>query len=507
MMRTSTSPLGARLPKQIKRALPVYIVLVLVIMLLLNVDSFGSTGRSARHKRSLHRSSHGSQKGVTPKGDRFPRKIWQTWKVDALDFEERDLTTARTWTTKNPSHRYEVLTDNNDLYYVETHFGPDGVDRPDIVDMYRTLTAKIIKADILRYLIMYVEGGIYADIDVEDLKPIDRWIPDRYNEADVDMVISVEIDQPEFKDHPILGKKSQSFCQWTFLSKPGMPVFLQLVENIMDWLNDLAEQRKVPISELALDFDEVISGTGPTAFTMAVLEAMSAREGKTVTWDTFHNLAESKLVGGVLVLTVEAFAAGQGHSDSGTHNARGALVKHHYHASMWPVNHPRYSHPIYGEVERCNWEVQCVKDWDYNKASFDALSPEERAVRLALAEADAQRLAMMPKEEPIAQPQPQAMFPAAPKQQQPVLPPPKPMSPPAHAHAAHPPADAQAQPAADEQTPATPEIELEDAPETEPEDAPEKSPPTDDADLEDDAKPNDGAKDDTKPKVVFDGQS
>ena len=494
MMRTSTSPLGARLPKQIQRALPVYIVLVLAIILLSNLDSFGSGGKTWRHKRSLLRSSHSTPNGVTPKGDKFPRKIWQTWKVDALDFAERDLTTARTWTTKNPGHRYEVLTDNNDLYYVETHFGPEGVNRPDIVEMYRSLTAKIIKADILRYLIMYVEGGVYADIDVEDLKPVDRWIPDRYKESDVDMVISVEIDQPDFKDHPILGKKSMSFCQWTFLSKPGMPVFLQLVENIMGWLNELAKKQKVPISDIALDFDEVISGTGPSAFTIAVLEAMSAWEGREITWDNFHNLAESKLIGRVLVLTVEAFAAGQGHSDSGNHNARTALVKHHYHASMWPVNHPRYSHPIYGEVERCNWDVECVKIWDYNKATFDALSPEEQAVRLALAEADAQRAAMMPKDEPIAQPQPQAMFPDPPafppSNDQPMFPPSNDLPP----SDPFPPAQEPIFPAADPQPPVIPDPE--------PEAAKEQTPPADDAGHKDEAK----AEGD-KPKVEVDGQS
>jgi mannosyltransferase OCH1-like enzyme len=124
----------------------------------------------------------------------FPKKIWQTWKIDPLGFEERDLTCARTWTQKNPGHRYEVLTDNNDVYYVETHFGPEGINRSDIVEVYRSLTAKIIKADLLRYLVIYVEGGVYADIDVEALKSIDRFIPERYSAADIDMVIGVEMD-------------------------------------------------------------------------------------------------------------------------------------------------------------------------------------------------------------------------------------------------------------------------------------------------------------------------
>jgi mannosyltransferase OCH1-like enzyme len=382
-MNAMISKVMGRLPtKVLRRALPIYIACVFLVLFLWNLDSFGSAGTSGSSdvgsllKREL---SHFS----SPKAmDQFPRKIWQTWKVDPLGFEERDLTVARTWTQKNPGHRYEVLTDNNDLYYVETHFGPTGLNRPDIVYMYRSLTLKIIKADFLRYLIMYVEGGIYADIDVEALRPIERFIPDRYNERDVEMIIGVEIDQPDFKDHPVLGKKSESFCQWTFMSKPGLPVMMRLVDDIVKWLNDVSKKQKVPVSEIVLDFDEVISGTGPSAFTSAVLAEMSIKAGRTVTWKDFHNLSESKLVGGVLVLTVEAFAAGQGHSDSGNHNARTALVKHRYHASGWPTTHHRYKHPVFGEVEKCNWDPECIKIWDYSKAAFEQLSLEEQAKQI-----------------------------------------------------------------------------------------------------------------------------
>jgi mannosyltransferase OCH1-like enzyme len=304
-----------------------------------------------------------------------------------LSFDERDLWSAKTWIVRNPGHRYEVLTDDNGMDYVETNFGPEGLNRPDIVHTYRTLTAKIIKADILRYLVMYMEGGVYADIDVESLRPISTFVPDRYNERDLDVVIGVEIDQPEFSNHSILGPKSQSFCQWTLMSKPRVPLWIHLVDNILHWLNEVAEEQKRPISDIQLDFDQVISGTGPSAFTIAVLREMSKRERMEVTWNSFHNLRESKAVGGFLVLPVDAFAAGQGHSDSGNHDSRGALVKHHYHASMWPTQHPRYKHPIVGEVERCNWNADCVRKWDEEKAAFDALSPEEQKKQIALKQA------------------------------------------------------------------------------------------------------------------------
>lgn len=361
------------LPKQLQRITPACIaLLVLFVLFSSQLGDFGS-------KVFVSRS--------TP----FPRKIWQTWKVDPLDFEERDLNTARSWTRQNPSYRYEVLTDQNDQAWVENAFGPNGYNRLDIIYMYRELTAKIIKADILRYLVMYVEGGVYADIDVEDLRPIEHFVPERYQEGDVDMVLGVEIDQPEFSDHPILGPKSQSFCQWTFMSKPGQPVMLELVENIMRWLKDVAEEQKVPIGEIKLDFDQVISGTGPSAFTRAVLDEMSKRTGKTVTWDTFHNINESKLVGGILVLTVEAFAAGQGHSDSGNHDTKHAIVRHHYHASKWPDSHPRYKHPIFGQVEDCNWKPDCVKKWDEDTAAFKGLSPEEQTKQIAVFEANKEK--------------------------------------------------------------------------------------------------------------------
>ncbi|KAK0630917.1 nucleotide-diphospho-sugar transferase [Bombardia bombarda] len=379
-MGSFPAKLRNRVPTQMRRAIPLYITCLIILFFVLNADVLAVPRPNSVLRRHSHQKPlAGSTQPPPPAG--FPRKVWQSWKVDPFTFDKRDSDTARSWTTRNPGYRYEVLTDNNDMVYVEDHFGPNGFNRPDIVDMYRAINATIIKADLLRYMVMYAEGGVYADIDVEALRPIHRFVPERYNPADIDMVIGVEIDQPEFCDHPILGSKSMSFCQWTFMCKPHLPVMLKLVENIMSWLSKIAAEQNVPVAEVVLDFDEVISGTGPSAFTIAVLEEMNRQSdggGDKITWSRFHGMDESKVVSRVLVLDVEAFAAGQGHSDSGVHNARGALVKHHYHASNWPSKHPRFSHPVYGEVERCNWDAACVKKWDDDVEAYKTLSPEEK---------------------------------------------------------------------------------------------------------------------------------
>ncbi|KAK3294339.1 nucleotide-diphospho-sugar transferase [Chaetomium fimeti] len=360
-LAATTAQFRNRLPTQFRRALPIYIA--------------ATSGRVPLGRGAVSGSS------VAKVRSEFPRKIWQTWKVNPLKFEDRDLNTARSWVAKNPDYRYEVLTDDNDLRYVEYHFGPDGFNRPDIVNFYRDVKAAIVKADLLRYMIMYAEGGVYADIDVEALKPLSKFIPERYAEKDIDMVIGVEIDEPDWKDHPILGPKSRSFCQWTFVCKPQLPVMMRLIEKIMSWLNGVAKEQGVSLSEVDLDFDQIISGTGPSAFTEAILIEMDLQKEDPRTkidWDLFHDLDESKVVSRVLILTVEAFAAGQGHSHSGNHEARAALVKHHYHASNWPSRHPRYSHPAYGEVERCNWEPECKKKAEEEKKKKQKEASEKK---------------------------------------------------------------------------------------------------------------------------------
>ncbi|KAF2105186.1 nucleotide-diphospho-sugar transferase [Lophiotrema nucula] len=369
-----------RLTSQVRRVLPAYLALLFLVLFFANTHFFTAPIRAAnKYKRELK-----YQKPIQSPTSVIPRKIWQTWKTAPLAFEQRDSDTAKTWPAKNPSYRYEVLTDDNAIQYVEWHYGPHGFNRPDIVDLYREVNITIIRADLLRYLVMYAEGGVYADIDVECLRPVDRFIPERYNEHEIDMIIGVEIDEPAFINHPVLGSKCKSFCQWTFAAKPHLPVMMRLIENIQEWLHELSRQKGVPVGQLQLDFNEVISGTGPSAFTQAVLEQMTAQNhGREVTWDPFHNLAESRLVNGILVLNVEAFAAGQGHSDSGNHDSRGALVKHHYHASGWPTLHPRQNHPMYGEVEKCNWKPDCVAEWDKNVAEWETLPKEEQDKRLA----------------------------------------------------------------------------------------------------------------------------
>jgi alpha 1,6-mannosyltransferase len=66
--------------------------------------------------------------------------------------------------------------------------------RPDIVETYLGLTVPIFKADILRYLLLFDQGGISSDLDVTCKGvPMDDWIPEQYKET-ADLVVGWEFD-------------------------------------------------------------------------------------------------------------------------------------------------------------------------------------------------------------------------------------------------------------------------------------------------------------------------
>ncbi|BFZ54729.1 hypothetical protein PYCC9005_001766 [Savitreella phatthalungensis] len=311
-----------------------------------------------------------SQRNVEPhKTPTFPKKIWQTWKVDALNLEEREFERIGSWLAKNPTYQYELLTDTNAEEYVKFHFGPGGLDKPYILNTFLDMTDHILRADLLRYMVMYVEGGVYTDIDTVALRPVSQWIPRHYDQRDISMVIGVEVDEPDWAEYHKDFAQTTGFCQWTFMCKPGHPVMLRLLEHAISQVHRLSQLQKCRVSEIKPSFREVLNITGPAAFTNAILGYMNRDIGGTdertgkkkgkITWDEFHAITESVVVEDILVLTVEAFAASSPHSDSGSINSNHALVQHLYGASNWPEGHPRADR----ELEDCNYDEKCIAEY------------------------------------------------------------------------------------------------------------------------------------------------
>lgn len=88
----------------------------------------------------------------------IPRRIWQTWKTkDVPDkWELSPLTIKkhmREWT-------YTLTTDEDNRRIVKENF-------PDFLDTYDSFEYPIQRADAIRYMILYLYGGLYLDLDYE----------------------------------------------------------------------------------------------------------------------------------------------------------------------------------------------------------------------------------------------------------------------------------------------------------------------------------------------------
>lgn len=91
---------------------------------------------------------------ITP----FPRKIWQTGKHGPASLDDESKDAIKTWQKMNQNWRYEILTD----YSAETYVRDTFASRPDIIDLYTDIGDPILRADLLRYLVLLGDGGVYS---------------------------------------------------------------------------------------------------------------------------------------------------------------------------------------------------------------------------------------------------------------------------------------------------------------------------------------------------------
>ena len=259
-----------------------------------------------------------------PEQQRFPRKVWQTWNTQYSGLSVKNQAAVESWQNLNAQHRYELLTDPTAQTYVRDRFHRT---RPDIATAYLIMSDSILKADFLRYLVLFADGGVYSDIDTKAVRPIDEWLPLTLTRQ-ARLVIGIDTDEPERRPYPF------ALCQSTLMSRPGHRVMEIIISNIMEKLPVLIEALHTgPLSERA-----VLESTGPPAFTDAVLQYLREELGDSFSIDDIIGLTQPTLFGDVLIFPAGAFMPGSGHSNSGSVDDNSVLVEHFFQGS-WRDTH------------------------------------------------------------------------------------------------------------------------------------------------------------------------
>lgn len=167
----------------------------------------------------------------------IPKVIYQTYKTDVANIPIHLYTAHLTWIEKNPDYTIIYMDDNQIDTFIKTHFDEK------VYSVFKALPVGVMKADFFRYAVIYINGGIYTDMDTECKQPAHEWIPN-----DVDAVINLEND-----DH---------LCQWTFAFSPKHPLLKHVIDTIVQQCLDKGIDTTHP--------HYIHETTGPAIWTRAI---------------------------------------------------------------------------------------------------------------------------------------------------------------------------------------------------------------------------------------------
>lgn len=95
----------------------------------------------------------------------IPKIIMQTWKSNVIP--DKWKTSPESIQRYMPDWMYALMTDEDNLKFVTEHF-------PQYLNMYNSFPHAIQRADVIRYMWLYLHGGLYLDLDYELNEPLDR---------------------------------------------------------------------------------------------------------------------------------------------------------------------------------------------------------------------------------------------------------------------------------------------------------------------------------------------
>jgi hypothetical protein len=108
----------------------------------------------------------------------IPKIIYQSWKKKELPAEMQKV--SNRVRDMNPNYEYQFFDDNDCREYLLNNFGVN------YANAFDSLIPGAFKCDFWRYAILYKEGGVYIDLDMTPVVPLDSIL--RENDEFVSVV-------------------------------------------------------------------------------------------------------------------------------------------------------------------------------------------------------------------------------------------------------------------------------------------------------------------------------
>ena len=194
----------------------------------------------------------------------IPKIIWQTYEdpYDKLEDSLKELTIS--WKKINPDWEYRYMSSSERENFIIQNFGKDWL------DIYLSCPIKTMQSNIWRYMVAYVYGGLYVDLDTVCNKPIEEWI-----DINLNLLFSVDTLDKTY------------YAQFAFASSKNNEVLKFLLDKIKEKFltsNLLEDTKKLSSSKLSYSY------TGTEIWTNSINSFFKLQKKAAEINSTFINL-------------------------------------------------------------------------------------------------------------------------------------------------------------------------------------------------------------------------
>jgi len=196
----------------------------------------------------------------------IPKIIWQTFRFDYPPQKSAEY--IKSWLSFHYGYEWYYMNDEKCKKFIEDNFNND------FVKMYNDLPYGVMRSDVWRIAILYIYGGIYADLDTRCLKSLNDYI-EKY-----DLIVSIEYPTEDIGN----------FC---FAVSPKHEAFYMALEEFLYYYNSkdfLIKNSPTPIQDF-----------GAGCFNVAIKKYINKYNNEKIKLFDCHEMAFSP------VLTNETF--------------------------------------------------------------------------------------------------------------------------------------------------------------------------------------------------------
>ena len=181
----------------------------------------------------------------------IPKIIIQTWKTD--DLPQREQAFADGWKRLNTGFDYRLFDD-------AACEGLIADAAPEFLPDYRAFPFPVMRADFFRYAAIWALGGVYADVDMECLRPIAPLLELG------DAILSVEASLTAARQRELGYARPYQIANCVFAARPKHPFMRAAMERCIE----LARTRS------GIERRDIEDVTGPRMLTRLFYESPPA---------------------------------------------------------------------------------------------------------------------------------------------------------------------------------------------------------------------------------------